>query len=152
MFCATHLEDSMAKSRDEHRAGGKYAGSHSTIFSAAAKVMDATHNHSAVKKIVIDRIKSSVKGAGSPFRVKCLPLRGNGVGYEVAFSKGGVNQRCYVYVTDEGALNELKELIEGFSDKKAGKRGKKARKPRKSGHFSAATWYDTMPEGDHSDY
>lgn len=131
--------------KNKHRSGGKFDGSHTTVIKAALPVVDAAADHDSVKKIVLGLIESKRKGAGSPLRVKCIPLSDGIVGFEVVIAKGGAKQRVYIYVTSETALTEVKRLLESFTDKKAGQRGKNVRGSRKDYHRTIPA-FDGEPE------
>lgn len=132
--------NTMAKSKRGHRAGGKFAGSHTTVIGEAGPVLDEAVADPAVTKIVNSIIESSSKGAGSPLRVKCIPLRDGICGFEVVVAKGGVTQRFYVYVSEKRFLRTLQEKLESFTDKKAGKRGKASRNNRNPPRATDMEW------------
>ncbi|MBI2989807.1 MAG: hypothetical protein HYY51_01280 [Candidatus Magasanikbacteria bacterium] len=114
----------------KHRDGGKYGGSHTTITEDACAVLDAAADMPEVIKIVLKAIGNDRRRAGSPLRVKCVPVPHTAC-LRVAIVKGGTSQEAFVYVDQVLSLAIVASRLESFTDSKAGKRGKRVRGRRK---------------------
>ena len=116
--------------RKGHRDGGKFHGSHTTVTEDACRVLDAAATMPQVIKIVLKAIENNHRRAGSPMRVKCVPVPKTAC-LRVVIVKGGTSQEAYVYVDRVESLSAVTRELESFTDSKAGKRGKKVRGRRK---------------------
>jgi len=110
-----------------HRAGGKFAGSHTTLAKEFCPIVDAAHDMDEVTKIILGPINSNAGRASSPMRVKCKELDGMAHGLHMTVTKGGVSQQFYIYVRDGCELAPIK---------KAGKRGKRTRNGNRKEHVN----------------
>lgn len=120
----------MRKGPKGHRDGGKFQGSHTTVTEDACEVLDAAAAMPQVVKIILKAIANNGRRAGSPMRVKCVPV-GNKDCLRVVIVKGGISQEAFVYVDRAESLASVAQRLGSFTDSKAGKRGKKVRRRRK---------------------
>ncbi len=104
----------MAK-RDLHRAGGKFAGSHSTVLDGAVDVIDAAAKMPCVKKITLAIIENGVRKPSGQLKVKCMDAPNLDTALRVTMAKGGSIQTVYMYVEKPGDRQTLRTALEAFS-------------------------------------
>ncbi len=96
----------------ETRAGGKYAGSHSTLIPAAVIVCDIASKCPEVTRISLGYIKTGLKSANGHRRVK---ITQDGASILLSIRDNTSHQEVRVYATDIPAAIEA--IAEGARDK-----------------------------------
>lgn len=81
-----------------HRAGKKFAGSHTTIIEEAAKIIDATEKMPEVSKIVLGPIRNM---KGLKLSVKFTEI---GAGWKVVICGKSARQELFFYTDDRAKV------------------------------------------------
>lgn len=80
----------------QHRSGGKFTGSHTTVTDVSEKVVDEAHNLPEVSKIVLGLIKQK---KCKKRRIKCEEIP---AGWKVTVCGNVTIQEVYIYTSPEG--------------------------------------------------
>lgn len=93
-----------------HRNGGKFAGSHTTVIHAARTVVDAVHKCTAVTKISLGIIKSGLPTTSCGRMVK---IRKEGACVLLAIRDSRSIQKVHVFGADlDVVIREIRQKIE----------------------------------------
>ena len=96
-------------SNKNHRSGGKYSGSHTTVIPAAGVICDLADGCDAVTRIALGFIKSGLKSAGGQRRVK---IANDGAVLLLSVRDNTTHQEVYVY-TNKDRQRALETIARG---------------------------------------